>query len=359
MRVFISWSGERSHQVANALKEFVGDIIQSVTPFVSDQDITSGERWAERLKEELQENQYGILSITNDNKSSPWLLFEAGALSNSSHKIPVVPFLYDIKPSELTGSPLLQFQAVIYYSEDNARKLINDINDACGDSKLDATRLERAFGWCYPIFEQKLKDIPPESNKLKSAEPDKTKLILEELLDLTRGNQKLLSSNDYRQVIERIEILLRDFDMRSRDKSDIVRFRGGMREFHPMMIEELLHFSMKERLIDYGLLMCLSIFRDDLPWLYDAGKELINAIKEDDSLQAKEMAIKKFADLIDFTFHNPVFSVNGDKDEYMVLRELPSTLHRYYMRPPSPWESAPRASARGKPQKKLEEPRLN
>jgi len=65
MRVFINWSGVRSHVVAIALKNFIGDIIQSVTPFVSDEDIISGERWTARLQEELQENQYGILSITN------------------------------------------------------------------------------------------------------------------------------------------------------------------------------------------------------------------------------------------------------------------------------------------------------
>jgi len=107
---FISWSGQKSHNVAIALKTFIGDIIQSVTPFVSDEDIVSGERWNHRIQEELQENQYGILSITKDNKESPWLLFEVGALSNSIHKIPVVPFLFDVEPSELTGARYFSFK---------------------------------------------------------------------------------------------------------------------------------------------------------------------------------------------------------------------------------------------------------
>lgn len=164
MRVFISWSGERSHAVAIALKNFIGDIIQSATPFVSDEDIISGERWNSRLQEELQENQYGILSITNDNKESPWLLFEAGALSSSVHNIPVVPFLFEIEPSELTGSPLLQFQATIYYNKESVRKLINEINNACGENKLDNVRLDRAFERCYGEFESEMRKVAPELN---------------------------------------------------------------------------------------------------------------------------------------------------------------------------------------------------
>ncbi|GHU46998.1 hypothetical protein FACS1894120_4630 [Clostridia bacterium] len=194
MRVFISWSGERSHAVAIALKNFVGDIIQNVTAFVSDEDIVNGERWTNRLQEELQVNQYGILSITLDNKEAPWLLFEAGALSNSVNHTPVVPFLYDVEPSDLTGSPLLQFQATIFYSKENVRRLVYDINAACGDSRLDDTRLERAFDRLYPEFEKALKQILPHTDAVTDNKPDKNRAILEEILDLTRRNRRALGN---------------------------------------------------------------------------------------------------------------------------------------------------------------------
>jgi hypothetical protein len=328
MRVFVSWSGERSHAVAIALKTFVGDIVQSVTPFVSDEDIISGERWTSRIQEELQENQYGILSITHDNKESPWLLFEAGALSNSSYNIPVVPFLFDIEPSELTGSPLLQFQATIYYNKSNVRKLIGDINEACGEGKLDDTRLQRAFDRCYPEFENTLKQIEPATEKAQNVESDKTHIILEEVLDITRNSQKLLSNDMASNVVERIEGLLEKFDMRTNKTGDIVRWRGK-RKMHLMMLEELLHFGRKEPSNGYGVLIVLSLVRDDLPWLYDAGKDLLDIMKSKVSLEAKQRAKHEFVDLVEYTFHNPMFSIDDSKEEYMMLRKLPMILSEY------------------------------
>lgn len=333
MRVFISWSGERSHNVAIALKSFIGDIIQSVTPFVSDEDIISGERWNTRLQEELQENQYGILSITHDNKESPWLLFEAGALSNSPHKIPVVPFLFDIKPSELTGSPLLQFQASIYYNKTNVKKLINDINDACGDNKLDSNRLERAFDRCYDEFESALKKITPETDKPQNAESDKTRVILEELLDLTRGNQRFLNNDisNYKMT-ERLENLIDRLDTRTGSSLNAFR-RSGKRRFHPMMFEELLHIGQVEPFMGYAILIVLSLYKDDLPWLYDAGKDYLDIMKSDYSFDRKQRAYSEFQDLIDFTFHNPLFTIeSNNKEDYMALRELPILLTEYFER---------------------------
>jgi len=328
MRVFISWSGERSHSVAIALKTFIGDIIQSVTPFVSDEDIVSGERWNSRIQEELQENQYGILSITHDNKESPWLLFEAGALSNSSYNIPVVPFLFDIEPSELTGSPLLQFQATIYYNRENARKLINDINNACNENKLDDTRLARAFERCYSEFESALKQVKLESGEPIAAESDKTHAILEELLDLTRGNQKLLSSDNQNIMIERLEMLADKSDMRL-NGNGVVRWRSGKRKIHPMMFEELSHLNHHKHMFGYSLLIVLSIYRENLPWLYDAGRDLINTIKSDVALSKKQHSCSEFKELLEFTFHNSIFSIGGDKEEHIMLHEFSEYFNRY------------------------------
>ena len=327
MRVFISWSGERSHAVAIALKNFIGDIIQSVTPFVSAEDIINGERWASRLKEELQENQYGILSITKGNKESPWLLFEAGALSNSEHNIPVVPFLFDIEPSELTGSPLLQFQATIYYSKENVRKLINEINNACGDTKLDSVRLDRAFDRCYDEFEAALKSIAPELDEFQVDESDTNRVILEELLDLTRGNQKLLSHNDMLNinVISQLEQFLERYSVKSRRNANNLEWRSR-RVISPMILNDLLRFDGSEKGYINGMLICISFFREDMPWIYDAGRDIINSIKSNrplrSSLRMRTQQISDFGELVDLTFSNHLFSISGDKEEIMMLREL-------------------------------------
>ncbi len=42
MNVFISWSGQRSKDVADALAELLPDAIQEIHPWMSDHDITEG-----------------------------------------------------------------------------------------------------------------------------------------------------------------------------------------------------------------------------------------------------------------------------------------------------------------------------
>ena len=44
MKVFISWSGERSKQMAAALKEWLPTAIQYLEPWMSDTDIHAGDR---------------------------------------------------------------------------------------------------------------------------------------------------------------------------------------------------------------------------------------------------------------------------------------------------------------------------
>ena len=47
MRIFISWSGERSHQLAHALHESLPLVLHYVKPWLSQADISAGDRWAQ------------------------------------------------------------------------------------------------------------------------------------------------------------------------------------------------------------------------------------------------------------------------------------------------------------------------
>jgi hypothetical protein len=45
MKVFISWSGERSNYVARILYEWIPNVIQNVRPWISE-EIPKGVRWS-------------------------------------------------------------------------------------------------------------------------------------------------------------------------------------------------------------------------------------------------------------------------------------------------------------------------
>ncbi|ELS3714895.1 toll/interleukin-1 receptor domain-containing protein [Vibrio fluvialis] len=199
MKVFISWSGDTSHRVAKIFRDWLPSVIQSVTPYVSSEDIDKGSRWSTDIAGELDESTYGILCVTRENLDAPWLNFEAGALGKSVEKSRVSPFLYQLKRSEIKG-PILQFQSTIQ-DRDDVFKLIKSINQACGELGLDEARLEKVFDVWWPSLEQDLNSVPtpeverevkPNNKAKKTPEFDQISNILEEVLEISRTNQKLL-----------------------------------------------------------------------------------------------------------------------------------------------------------------------
>jgi hypothetical protein len=84
MKVFISWSGARSRIVAEALRSWLPDIINAVEPFVSELDIDRGAVGTEVIARQLRDSAFGIVCLTRDNQTRPWINYEAGALSKRS-----------------------------------------------------------------------------------------------------------------------------------------------------------------------------------------------------------------------------------------------------------------------------------
>ena len=81
--VFITWSGNRSKHVAMALRALLATVIQAAKPFMSKADIDKGSRWHLELAKALEATKVGIICLTPENPSAPWLLFESGALSKT------------------------------------------------------------------------------------------------------------------------------------------------------------------------------------------------------------------------------------------------------------------------------------
>lgn len=192
-KIFISWSGELSKALGEAVRDWIPKVLQSVKPYFTPDDIEKGARWAKEIGEELASSQLGIICLTQDNQHSPWILFEAGALSKNLEESKVCPILFNFDTTELKG-PLSSFQAT-KFNKDEFKKLVESINNSCNELKLDQKSLDETFDMWWPKLEGKIKEILAQdktgTKPIKRAERD----ILEEILELTRSNAKSILSD--------------------------------------------------------------------------------------------------------------------------------------------------------------------
>ena len=93
MKVFITWSGPASHKVALALRDWLPTVVPAASTFVSSEDLQKGRRWLLDMARELEQTNFGIVCVVPGNEESPWINFEAGALSASLERSMVAPFL--------------------------------------------------------------------------------------------------------------------------------------------------------------------------------------------------------------------------------------------------------------------------
>lgn len=325
MKVFISWSGEKSWKIAITFRDWLPSVIQSVEPYVSSEDIDKGTRWSTDIAKELEDSTFGILCVTKENLEAPWLSFEAGALSKTIEKSYVAPFLFDIKRSEVKG-PILQFQSTIF-QKDDIKKMVQTINRACGEAGISEHRLDRAFEVWYPSLENDLKQVAADfsstPDEIEQETTNSSSDILEEILELSRDNQRLLKNPDsklYDEITNVKDVLS---EMVTRNEMAFEKRRVSRKNYN-MVFEDILHNAGK-RGTSYAFLMTLSLVRDECPWLYDIGKELIDTLKTSIDSEEKDSAIRDFKNLVDFTFgHSLMRDIFGrNKESMMLYRDFP------------------------------------
>lgn len=126
-------------------------MIQTVDPFLSSDSIEKGSRWSTQLKSGLSSSAFGIICLTQDNLQSPWMTFEAGALSEGLSSDRVCPLLVDVEPADIQG-PMGEFQGTALNKTDMF-KLISTINRASDGGSVEPARLAKLFDALWPELE--------------------------------------------------------------------------------------------------------------------------------------------------------------------------------------------------------------
>jgi hypothetical protein len=182
-QVFISWSGHHSRKIAETLRDWIPSVLQFARPYFTPNDIEKGTKWNSEISKCLSSSDIGIICLTPKNLLSPWILFEAGALSKNMDESRVSAILFKLDAADVDG-PLASFQNTVFNKED-FRKLVGTINSAGGSSKLEKDVLDRVFDKWWPELQADilaiLEDDVENDNEVRN-----DRSLLEEVVELTR-----------------------------------------------------------------------------------------------------------------------------------------------------------------------------
>lgn len=208
--------------------------------------------------------------MTKDNLEAPWLLFEAGALSKMMDKSSVCPFIFDLKRSEVKG-PILQFQSTIFEKED-VRKLLSTLNKTCGDAGLKEDLLNKTFDVWWPKLNETLENILGDEDAPidtdHAQDHSLSMAMLEEILELSRTNQKILRSPDVILPHDYLDYVLRErlnSHLSDKDKDSIeeqYRLSIDIKHKYLQLMDMLELYRSDGRYIDEDLHMTVRSFMD-------------------------------------------------------------------------------------------------
>ena len=180
----------------------------------------------------------------------------------------------------------------------------------------------------WPSLEKELGEIKEADPQPQPDQPEEvdTNRILEEILELSRINQKLLRDPDVslREQIQEFQILT-DRMMHERAKLSSDKYSRPSSTMNRSVLSDLSSF--KENGSPVGRLvylqMLFSVSRERFPWVYDSGMELIRTMKRRpktpiDGIQEYQ----EFIDILSFTFRSGAFENRSmSKSDHMFFNE--------------------------------------
>ncbi len=210
MKVFISWSGDRSRKVAELLDDWIQCVIQAVNPWMSSKDIDRGALWFSEISDQLANTSIGIVCLTKENKSKAWILFESGALAKGLSSNRVCTFLIDLVPTDLEN-PLAQFNHT-FPTRESIWELVRTINLSLKENALKESTLSKVFDTYFPQFEEEFKQIIATTSDTEIKEVRRDNDIMLDVLSTVRLLDKRLRNMEMHREKESKSNIDRDSD---------------------------------------------------------------------------------------------------------------------------------------------------
>ncbi|CAM5796586.1 hypothetical protein [Rhizobacter fulvus] len=200
MKLFLSWSGEKSHAAAKVFHEWLPDVVQQLQPWISSESIDKGATWLTSIRDALQStNGVGIFFLTAEAMASEWLMYEAGGVA-AVDASRVCTVCVGIEPRDIV-SPLSFFQSTRMEHRD-VLQLVKTLNGRCV-APLDNARLEKSFAKAWPELEARIATVLEMKEAVAPVKStnDPVTNALDRVLDGQRRIEARIGALEQRQAV--------------------------------------------------------------------------------------------------------------------------------------------------------------
>lgn len=307
--VFISHDSrdaELAEEFSNLLKSASAGALKSFrsSDKKGTQGIEYGLEWYPAIMDKIDEASEVICLLTQHSVERPWILYEAGVAKGKLDKV-VIGIAMGISNKVAFTGPFAQFQNNDG-SIDSITKLV-----------LDLVRKVPGLDPDQALVKQLVEMFYTKAQEIISAQT-------QEEIDSPSEN---INENIVGKLFEEVKIM---FDsLPSRIENRVSPDRRKYRR-HPHMFEEILRMGDME-LDDPSIvfLIAISLYKEEIPWLYEIGMETYRILKESKNKNSKERAIYTFHKAVDMLGNPMMRELYGEsKDTYMLIKESRHLLMR-------------------------------
>lgn len=312
--VFISHDS-RDAEIAEAFSKLLGSVTAGVLKSFRSSDnkgnqgIEYGVEWYPKILDALQDSSDVVCLLTKNSINRPWILFEAG-MAKGKLDTSILGIAIGVPLTSISNGPFAQFQNCAD-DTDSLTKLVKQLVKKIPNSEPDEDVIKSQV----EIFKKKINSILQPTTEEKKNDKKETKLDFE-------ASAKLF---------EEVKIMFQELPRRLEKVSMKTNIIASRRMIHPHFIEDMMHMSM-EMDSRIALQMLLSPIKNEYPWIYEGALDLQNKIEKTKSQALAERQIKKFMNIVEFSFEHPIMRELMEDNEYIYryCRELPRAIYQIF-----------------------------
>ncbi len=275
------------------------------------QGIEYGSEWYPAIMEKIDEATDVVCLLTQHSVDRPWILYEAG-VAKGKLGTKVIGVALGIPLSVAIKGPFAQFQNL----EDDVPSLTKLI--------LELVKKVPGLDPNKQIVETQVEDFKQKSNEIiaKNSKP---------IASVEKKDN--VAETSVAKLFEEVKIMFSDLPSRLENRVDPEYKRRNMR-FNPILMNDLFQmFRGVDPQSRIPILMVLSIYKNEFPWIYEIGSETLKILKSKEPREQKEIAVRDFLEIFELTFKNPMIrDTMSSNESNMMFRETQHFLEKYFNR---------------------------